>query len=404
MSPQNKQFTEASRWNLVLVAGILFALACPPYGQAWTAWLVPGILLVNTRSFSTVRAALAGLLYGLVIGVTVGNWVPDVAAATLGISTTTARPLVYLFFLLNPGIPCALLLVAYAAACRRVRGADRPIIGAFLWVASEWLRSTAFGWELLAHTQYQSTWLIQIADLGGAYLVSFIVAFVSISVAELVAERAWEAVSLPKLPLRLALPASALLVTFMYGAGAASVYGPLPSASPAAYSYEQQNAKLLPVAYGGAGEVMPELRLREVSTVAPSGAGEMTVSPILCLDLLDGGLMRNLVRDGAEVLINNCRVDWMDANFNAAPAQHLAMAVLRAVETRRFVVRASGDQDSRMISPFGLTYEQPPSGTQLTLREGMTRYTSLGDSWILMGLGFCLVTTLRGRKNEPNQA
>ena len=404
MSPQSRKFTAASRWNLVLGAGVLFALACPPHEQAWAAWLVPGLLLAATRRFSPVRAFLAGLLYALVIGVTVGNWIPDAVAAALGISPLAARPLVWAFLLLNPGLPCALLLAAYAFACRRISAVDRPIVGAFLWVASEWLRSTAFGWELLAHTQYQSTWLIQVADLGGAYLVSFIVAFVSISVAELVAERAWQKLSAPALAGRLVLPAAALLVAFVYGAGASAVYGPLAPAVDTAFVDEQAKRApaLQPVAYGAAetpiGYRRPALRLREISTVSPTGSGAMTVSPILCLDLLDGGLMRNLVRDGAEVLINNCRVPWMNADGNPAHAQHLSMAVLRAVETRRFVVRSANEDDAQMISPFGLTYAQAPAGTRLTLRSGMTRYMSLGDGWILIGLGLSLATAVRGRK------
>lgn len=51
-----------------------------------------------------------------------------------------------------------------------------------LWLATEVLRSTLFGglpWLLLGYTQHDSFHLIQIADLGGIWLVTLLVAFVN---------------------------------------------------------------------------------------------------------------------------------------------------------------------------------------------------------------------------------
>ncbi len=51
-----------------------------------------------------------------------------------------------------------------------------------VWVGLEWIRSfllTGFAWYYLAHAQFRLTSLIQIADFGGVYAVSFLVAAVN---------------------------------------------------------------------------------------------------------------------------------------------------------------------------------------------------------------------------------
>ncbi len=64
----------------------------------------------------------------------------------------------------------------------RQRGAPLAIVAPIVWIATEYLRSTAFSgfpWLLLAHTQYKFLTLIQISDLVGAYGVSFVVVMVN---------------------------------------------------------------------------------------------------------------------------------------------------------------------------------------------------------------------------------
>jgi apolipoprotein N-acyltransferase len=67
---------------------------------------------------------------------------------------------------------------AFTWAVRRLGVLWSPVI----WVAIEALRSTLFGglpWLLLGYTQHDCLELIQIADLGGIWLVSLLVAFVN---------------------------------------------------------------------------------------------------------------------------------------------------------------------------------------------------------------------------------
>ncbi|MEZ6130267.1 MAG: apolipoprotein N-acyltransferase [Planctomycetaceae bacterium] len=61
-----------------------------------------------------------------------------------------------------------------------------------IWTALEFVRAyllTGFSWYYLGHTQYRWTSLVQIADLAGAYGVSFLVALGSASLAALISPR-----------------------------------------------------------------------------------------------------------------------------------------------------------------------------------------------------------------------
>ncbi|MBI3855656.1 MAG: apolipoprotein N-acyltransferase [Planctomycetes bacterium] len=66
----------------------------------------------------------------------------------------------------------------FVSAVRRVGILGSPLI----WLGTEVLRSTLFGglpWLLLGYTQHDLLYFIQIADLGGIWLVSLLVAFVN---------------------------------------------------------------------------------------------------------------------------------------------------------------------------------------------------------------------------------
>jgi apolipoprotein N-acyltransferase len=87
-----------------------------------------------------------------------------------------------------------LLLVFYLAAYFAIFGLLFTVLSerlstftilfiAAAWVVLEYLRSnlfTGFGWALLGYSQYLNLPLIQIADLGGVYLVSFLVMVINI--------------------------------------------------------------------------------------------------------------------------------------------------------------------------------------------------------------------------------
>jgi apolipoprotein N-acyltransferase len=78
----------------------------------------------------------------------------------------------------------SLYWLAAAILVRRALGRGWPmwLVLPVVWVALEYVRSrlwSGFPWFLLAHTQYLRTRLIQVADMAGAYGVSFFVAMVN---------------------------------------------------------------------------------------------------------------------------------------------------------------------------------------------------------------------------------
>jgi apolipoprotein N-acyltransferase len=88
-------------------------------------------------------------------------------------------------------IPLGILLLRHVD--RRTR---LPLVVALpaVWVALEFLRShlaTGFSWYLLGHTQHDFLPVIQVADLGGVYAVTVLVAAVNALLFEVLVARGW---------------------------------------------------------------------------------------------------------------------------------------------------------------------------------------------------------------------
>ncbi|MEO8316150.1 MAG: apolipoprotein N-acyltransferase [Pseudomonadota bacterium] len=94
-----------------------------------------------------------------------------------------------------------------------------------------------------------------------------------------------------------------------------------------------------------------------------------------------------------------------DAWFGRSPAryQHFQIARMRALESRRFLIRAANDGVSAVVDPFGKVVSKAPEFREAVLRsavtprQGVTPYLSLGN-WLAIGLaGFILAMAfLRG--------
>lgn len=113
-------------------------------------------------------------------------------------------------------------------------------------------------------------------------------------------------------------------------------------------------------------------------------------SPI-CFEDSFGYLNRRFVQNGAEVLINLTNDSW--ANSETAMVQHAAMAVFRATENRRSMVRSTNGGFTTLIDPNGRIVDWLPMFTEgyLTVdvpvyTEGQTIYTRFGDwlAWVFL--------------------
>jgi apolipoprotein N-acyltransferase len=119
--------------------------------------------------------------------------------------------------------------------------------------------------------------------------------------------------------------------------------------------------------------------------------GEATVFEInglkfstpICFEDTFGYLSRDFVRNGAEIIVNLSNDAW--SKSLPAQMQHLSMAVFRAVENRRSLVRSTASGQTCGVDPNGkiLAMAEPFVETQLTLAVPViktdTLYTQRGD-------------------------
>jgi apolipoprotein N-acyltransferase len=87
------------------------------------------------------------------------------------------------------------------------------------------------------------------------------------------------------------------------------------------------------------------------SEYATFSLGSHSSNAIICFEAIFPGLVRRFVHNGSQLIINLTNDRWY--GDSAAPFQHLAMARWRALENRRFMLRAANSGISAVINPTG---------------------------------------------------
>ena len=119
--------------------------------------------------------------------------------------------------------------------------------------------------------------------------------------------------------------------------------------------------------------------------------GRLVVSPMnghkvaafICYESVFPHFVRRFAKEGAEVLFNLSNDGYFGRS--AAREQHLTIARMRAVENRRWLVRATNDGRTATIDPAGrIRAQMPPyieaaQRTGFTFISGQTFYTRVGD-------------------------
>jgi len=114
---------------------------------------------------------------------------------------------------------------------------------------------------------------------------------------------------------------------------------------------------------------------------------------VICYESAFEDLPRRYRREGADFLVNITNDAWFGRT--AAPYQHAAHLVMRAIETRMGVARAANTGISEFVDPLGFTHRRTPLEVERVEADtvyttaGRTLYVRLGD-WV--GL-LCLVGT-----------
>ena len=119
----------------------------------------------------------------------------------------------------------------------------------------------------------------------------------------------------------------------------------------------------------------------EKQNVVNSTDGKLGIN--ICFEAIFPNEVRKSVKNGAEILVNLTNDAWYLKT--SAPYQHFTMNVFRAVENRRFVVRAANTGVSGFIDPSGRIQSKTEIFTTTVLTDKiqplqeLTFYTKFGD-------------------------
>ncbi|RNF83362.1 apolipoprotein N-acyltransferase [Lysobacter psychrotolerans] len=179
------------RWQGVaglLASSLLLAI----YVRGGLAWglgfvaLVPWLLVLDSAR-TPARAALAGAVMSLAFVAAVFGWFGVAIGAFIGIGAVPATlMLIALAPLMQPQ------LIAFALVRHLVGSRHGPVLralaGACAWVACEWLVPKLLG-DTIGHGLFPSAILRQVADVGGAAGITFLLLLVNEAVAAAISRR-----------------------------------------------------------------------------------------------------------------------------------------------------------------------------------------------------------------------
>ena len=155
---------------LAVLSGVMMSLAFPPAGWDFLAFVSLVPLFFALKECDLKSSFLLSYISGLVFFGCLLYWLVNVT-----VPGTVALVMIMAVFFGMFGILANIVF----------RYSMEFIVLPFIWVVTEYLRShcffNGFPWGLLAYTQYKSTGFIQIADITGAYGVSFILVFLNVA-------------------------------------------------------------------------------------------------------------------------------------------------------------------------------------------------------------------------------
>jgi apolipoprotein N-acyltransferase len=114
----------------------------------------------------------------------------------------------------------------------------------------------------------------------------------------------------------------------------------------------------------------------------------------ICYEAIFPAQVRQYTLQGAQLLINVSNDGWFGRS--SAPAQHLMMARVRAVENRRWLLRDTNNGFTASIDPYGRVVAELPTDVRTELdapyglRTGLSPYVRFGDwfAWL------CVIVSL----------
>ncbi len=161
------------------LSGAVLALSFPNFSLWYLAWIgiVPLIVIVSffEEKLSFKKTAIAGFVFGFFHFLVGLYWIDIVLEKYGGLPVWLSIPVLILL--------CGYLAFYGLAFAVGIKVFHKNIIPSWLilpslWVVLEWIRGkliTGFPWNLLAYSQTDLKWLRQVADITGAYGVSWMI-------------------------------------------------------------------------------------------------------------------------------------------------------------------------------------------------------------------------------------
>src|SRR6202142_3119243 len=156
------------------------------------------------------------------------------------------------------------------------------------------------------------------------------------------------------------------------------------------------------------GEFVPYRRLlwfagrltADIGDFTPGNSNGVGVLPegsfgvFICYEAIFPAQVREFTLSGAQLLVNISNDGWFGRS--SAPAQHLMMARVRAVENRRWLLRDTNNGFTASIDPYGRVIAELPTDVRTELdapygfRMGVSPYVRFGDwfAWL------CVIVSL----------
>ena len=110
------------------------------------------------------------------------------------------------------------------------------------------------------------------------------------------------------------------------------------------------------------------------------------IGAVICIESVYPDFTRNYITQGVELLVVITNDAWFDHTFG--PEQHFVISQVRAIETRRYIVRCANSGLSGFISPTGERikllpqYEVAAKSENIPLLSYKSIYTLVGDIFV----------------------
>ena len=145
-------------------------------------------------------------------------------------------------------------------------------------------------------------------------------------------------------------------------------------------------------------------------TIEPIAMGEIVAASYVCYESVFPQVAGNMVKKGANVLVNISNDAWFGKGGGAK--QHFDMGKMRAIETRRYILRAGNDGITAIINPLGRTdnrierFERNALGGKFALSNEITFYVKYGQLyiWVLLAAAALLATVILIRNSLRRRA